>query len=90
MICVPEFTPTIVAEAQPTEFLKIAADSDKCKEGDRRCNGSFNRVDRCNEDHEWVTYHDCRKSETCNDEVLECLPLGSGDILKPPYSFTSP
>jgi hypothetical protein len=90
MTCVTEITPTISAQAQPTEFREVDVDSDKCKEGDRRCNGSFNRVDRCNEDQEWVTYHDCRKSETCNDRVLECLPLGAGDILEPPYSFTSP
>ncbi|KAI0408425.1 hypothetical protein F4802DRAFT_618586 [Xylaria palmicola] len=46
----------------------------RCKEGDRRCSPKFNRVDRCNSDAEWVDYHDCRKSETCDEGVLECLP----------------
>ncbi|KAI1175930.1 hypothetical protein F4777DRAFT_578540 [Nemania sp. FL0916] len=46
----------------------------QCKEGDRKCDMAFNRVDRCNERHDWVTYHDCRKSELCDEEVLDCLP----------------
>ncbi|KAI0968166.1 hypothetical protein F4678DRAFT_204606 [Xylaria arbuscula] len=45
-----------------------------CKEGDRRCSQQFNRVDRCNSDQEWVSYHDCRKSELCDQIILECLP----------------
>ncbi|KAI0869995.1 hypothetical protein GGS24DRAFT_505205 [Hypoxylon argillaceum] len=49
-------------------------DPHRCKEGDRRCDTMFNRVDRCNSLHDWVTYHDCRKSETCDDVILECLP----------------
>ncbi|KAJ8111817.1 hypothetical protein ONZ43_g5532 [Nemania bipapillata] len=46
----------------------------QCKEGDRRCSAMFNRVDRCNSNHDWVTYHDCRRSELCDETILECLP----------------
>ncbi|GAW13879.1 hypothetical protein ANO14919_032700 [Xylariales sp. No.14919] len=51
----------------------------QCKEGDRRCNANFNRVDRCNDQHDWVTYHDCRKSECCDEKIQECLPITSSD-----------
>ncbi|KAI0395523.1 hypothetical protein F5Y17DRAFT_423319 [Xylariaceae sp. FL0594] len=88
MICVPEFIPPIGSTDRPTINVKPAEDADECQEGDRRCSEFFNRVDRCNEDHEWVTYHDCRKSEVCHDDVLECWPLGPDDINPPPYNMT--
>ncbi|KAI3333883.1 hypothetical protein F4824DRAFT_470093 [Ustulina deusta] len=76
VICVPEILTSALTSAAPTLALGHRDDDDRkeCKEGDRRCDRNFNRVDRCNAGHEWVTYHDCRKSELCNEDVLECLP----------------
>ncbi|KAI0483651.1 hypothetical protein F4859DRAFT_407651 [Xylaria cf. heliscus] len=71
MVCVREVFPD-----DPDRHSQHAYDDDphQCKEGDRRCSKTFNRVDRCNGSHEWVTYHDCRKSELCDGNVLECIP----------------
>ncbi|KAI1758078.1 hypothetical protein F4782DRAFT_524774 [Xylaria castorea] len=74
---------TCVTEYKPSTFLGPYLHSQhvnddgphQCKEGDRRCSQTFNRVDRCNSSHEWVTYHDCHQSELCDGSVLECLPL---------------
>ncbi|KAI1190809.1 hypothetical protein F5B17DRAFT_385133 [Nemania serpens] len=78
MICVHEvldsaavFTPApTLALTSPIHGVRDA----QCKEGDRRCSLLFNRVDRCNSDDDWVTYHNCRKSELCDESTLECLP----------------
>ncbi|KAI0540262.1 hypothetical protein GGR58DRAFT_155829 [Xylaria digitata] len=82
MVCVP-----IVTDPPPKSPHKATStptpqshghgprgDDNQCKEGDRRCNVDFNRVDRCNSGNDWVTYHDCRKAEFCDDRILECLP----------------
>ncbi|KAI1272054.1 hypothetical protein F5Y07DRAFT_412866 [Xylaria sp. FL0933] len=80
MICVMEVLPTSVlgstnsSHTLHTQNTVDDADDNKCTEGDRRCNPSFNHVDRCNSEQTWVTYHDCRKSETCDENLLECLP----------------
>ncbi|KAI1109307.1 hypothetical protein F5Y14DRAFT_432925 [Nemania sp. NC0429] len=74
MICVNEVQdPATVFAAAPALDVKATA-PETCKEGDRRCSLLFNRVDRCNDGHDWVTYHNCRKSELCDDTTLECLP----------------
>ncbi|KAH8158418.1 hypothetical protein CIB48_g9829 [Xylaria polymorpha] len=75
MVCVSEVLPPAF---EPDLYDQRGNDdptSHQCKEGDRRCSTSFNRVDRCNSNHEWVTYHDCRMSELCNGYLLECLPI---------------
>ncbi|KAI1159594.1 hypothetical protein F5B18DRAFT_579183 [Nemania serpens] len=74
MICVPEVRdPTAVST--PAHIRRVRdTDPPQCQEGDRRCSLLFNRVDRCNDDHDWVTYHNCRKSELCDEGTLECLP----------------
>ncbi|KAI1816561.1 hypothetical protein GGS20DRAFT_537391 [Poronia punctata] len=87
MICVPEIFPPFAQQPGQPEFSRPITDTNKCKEGDRRCSSSFNRVDRCNGDNEWVTYHDCRKSESCNNEMCECWPLGPSAV--PPLNATS-
>ncbi|KAI1737405.1 hypothetical protein F4680DRAFT_468184 [Xylaria scruposa] len=74
MVCVTEAEPTDTPEpslpSQPVDDTSF----NQCKEGDRRCSGTFNRVDRCNSNREWVTYHDCHLSEECDDDLLDCLP----------------
>ncbi|KAI0443455.1 hypothetical protein F4803DRAFT_574354 [Xylaria telfairii] len=74
MVCVAEILPSIFEPDLQNQQVNDDP-SYKCKEGDRRCSTTFNRVDRCNGNHEWVTYHDCRKSELCNVKVSECLPI---------------
>ncbi|KAI1195719.1 hypothetical protein F5X97DRAFT_231175 [Nemania serpens] len=81
MICVAEVVdPTAVSIAAPTSAFPSHTHGvrdtspQQCKEGDRRCSLLFNRVDRCNNDYDWVTYHNCRKSEMCDESTLECLP----------------
>ncbi|KAI8955431.1 hypothetical protein F4801DRAFT_529283 [Xylaria longipes] len=76
MTCVPENIPPI-SELYPHGRRVSNDDPHQCKEGDRRCSRSFNRVDRCNSSREWVTYHDCLKAELCDGNVLECLPLAN-------------
>ncbi|KAI8631078.1 hypothetical protein F5Y19DRAFT_424972 [Xylariaceae sp. FL1651] len=63
----------------PEEWKQVISTDEpvRCKGGDRRCDPSFNRVDRCNDDGEWVTYHDCLMAESCNESVLECIPLNT-------------
>ncbi|KAI1309273.1 hypothetical protein F5Y03DRAFT_349042 [Xylaria venustula] len=88
-VSLPSTEPVAYATASPTLSLQDKpADSNGdddyayghletrggCKEGDRRCSEQFNRVDRCNSNQEWVSYHDCRKSELCDQIILECLP----------------
>ncbi|KAI0429094.1 hypothetical protein F5Y09DRAFT_311222 [Xylaria sp. FL1042] len=85
MICVPEVIPPDVldpealASANSSQTLHLQSskgnkDDNKCKEGDRRCDPSFHRVDRCNSEQTWVTYHDCRISERCDEDMFECFP----------------
>ncbi|KAF2962779.1 hypothetical protein GQX73_g10795 [Xylaria multiplex] len=79
MVCVPIVTdppPKSVHKETRTQSLGNGprGDASQCKEGDRRCNADFNRVDRCNSGSDWVTYHDCRKAEFCDDRIFECLP----------------
>ncbi|KAI1823825.1 hypothetical protein F4861DRAFT_508869 [Xylaria intraflava] len=77
MVCVPEVTNSSEAISQPMYWPDDDNATNTCKPGDRRCSDSFNRVDRCNEQNDWVTYHDCRKAEYCDATLLECLPYGS-------------
>ncbi|KAI0459225.1 hypothetical protein F5B21DRAFT_527025 [Xylaria acuta] len=89
MICVPEKTSDNLG---PYLHSQRADDDDphQCKEGDRRCSETFNRVDRCNRNHEWVTYHDCRMAELCDGKLLECIPItdSEGSGLKPHGTVT--
>ncbi|KAI1121278.1 hypothetical protein F5Y10DRAFT_288698 [Nemania abortiva] len=69
--------------AATTIASRTAGEPNRCKEGDRRCGATFNRVERCNSSHDWVTYHDCRKSELCDGGILECLPRVKADSVPP-------
>ncbi|KAI1429772.1 hypothetical protein F5Y12DRAFT_795304 [Xylaria sp. FL1777] len=91
MVCIPEVIPTLTGHSTlaptPTSHPFGLQDNneEKCKEGDRRCDKYFNRVDRCNADQDWVTYHDCRRSEFCHDIILDCLPLQQVNfVFQPP------
>ncbi|KAI0553115.1 hypothetical protein F4679DRAFT_531930 [Xylaria curta] len=75
MVCVPEEEPTATLEPSLPSQHVDGNGSSKCKEGDRRCSNTFNRVDRCNNNREWVTYHDCHQSELCDGTLMDCLPL---------------
>ncbi|KAI0864001.1 hypothetical protein F4860DRAFT_466683 [Xylaria cubensis] len=77
MICVPENKPSTFSALchHSPQHVDKGGSSHECKEGDRRCSTTFNRVDRCNSSREWVTYHDCHQSELCDGNLLECLPL---------------
>ncbi|TGJ88585.1 hypothetical protein E0Z10_g223 [Xylaria hypoxylon] len=78
MVCVAEVLDP-ASQSHAHELRGDNSDHPKCKEGDRRCNTNFNRVDRCNGESDWVTYHDCRTSEFCEEGILECLPKISSD-----------
>ncbi|GAP88398.1 hypothetical protein SAMD00023353_2900730 [Rosellinia necatrix] len=82
LVCVPEPPPAAFVPRVPSE-RDVDAGPAQCKEGDRRCSVSFNRVDRCNRSHDWVTYHDCRKSEVCDDAIFECLPRITNSPFEP-------
>ncbi|KAI0103022.1 hypothetical protein GGR51DRAFT_562005 [Nemania sp. FL0031] len=75
LVCVSEIYANSLATPIGTYTPQPYTDApNQCKEGDRRCSSMFNRVDRCTSNREWVTYHDCRRSEFCDDVILECLP----------------
>ncbi|KAI0201566.1 hypothetical protein F4808DRAFT_424338 [Astrocystis sublimbata] len=82
--CVPEVPVSIESISLPQG---VKANAGKCKYGDRRCSTQFNRVDLCNRDKEWVTYHDCRLSERCDGTLLECTPLVGVPAPPSPSSF---
>ncbi|KAJ2977387.1 hypothetical protein NUW58_g7826 [Xylaria curta] len=85
MVCVKEVNPK-ENKSRPHGVQYSAESSNQCREGDRRCSTSFNRVDRCNSKQDWVSYHDCRKSELCNKDILECLPLTGSSNQNDPYA----
>ncbi|KAI1437129.1 hypothetical protein GGR50DRAFT_143151 [Xylaria sp. CBS 124048] len=80
MICVPEVIGhESISNALDSQDIR---DGPKmCKPGDRRCSKKFNRVDRCNEQKDWVTYHDCRRAEFCDKQLFECMPYGNDTLL---------